>query len=80
MLQLDDDLAEYINHLFQEGDSVSFAGWVLSGLKRFYPRCRPHLQSSQLYLRSWQRVHLRHAAVLVGGEGHGSRSGAGQQV
>ena len=58
MLQLDDDLAEYINHLFQEGDSVSFAGWVLSGLKRFYPRCRPHLQTSQLYLRNWQRVHL----------------------
>ena len=58
MLQLDDVLAESINHLFQEGDRISFAGWVLSGLKRFYPRCRLHLQTSQLYLRNWQRDHL----------------------
>ena len=41
MVELDEELAEYVNHLYQEGDSVSLAGWTLSGLKRFYPRCRP---------------------------------------
>ncbi|CAE6967009.1 unnamed protein product [Symbiodinium sp. CCMP2592] len=56
--ELDEEVAEYINHLYQEGDSVSFAGWVLSGLKRFHPRCRGQLATSQLYLRNWQRVHL----------------------
>ena len=34
MHELDEELAEYINHLYQEGDSVSVAGWTISGLKR----------------------------------------------
>ena len=58
MVELDEELAEYVNHLYQEGDSVSLAGWTLSGLTRFYPRCRPHLLTSQFYLRNWQRVHM----------------------
>ncbi|CAE7177202.1 unnamed protein product [Symbiodinium necroappetens] len=58
MAELDEELAEYINHLYQEGDAVTLAGWTLSGLKRFFPRCRPHLLTSQLFLRNWQRVHL----------------------
>ena len=58
MAELDEELAEYINHLYQEGDAVTLAGWTLSGLKRFYPRCKPHLLTSQLFLRNWQRVHL----------------------
>ena len=58
MVELDEELAEYINHLDQEGDSVSLAGWTVSGLKRFHPRCRPHLLASQVYLRNWQRVHM----------------------
>ena len=58
MVELDEELAEYINHLDQEGDSVSLAGWTVSGLKRFHPRCRPHLLTSQVYLRNWQWVHM----------------------
>ncbi|CAE7227476.1 unnamed protein product [Symbiodinium sp. CCMP2592] len=58
MADLDDELAEYINHLYQEGDNVTQAGWTVSGLKRFLPRCRPHLQTAQLFLRNWHRVHL----------------------
>ncbi|CAE7038055.1 unnamed protein product [Symbiodinium sp. CCMP2592] len=58
MGDLDEELSEYINHLWQEGDNVSLAGWTVSGLKRFFPRCRPFLQTSQLYLRNWHRVHM----------------------
>ena len=74
MLQLDDVLAESINHLFQEGDSVSFAGWVLSGLKRFLPKvpsAPPDLSTllEELATRSPAMPH--HALVLVGGQGFG---------
>ena len=55
---LDEQLAEYVNHLYQEGDHISLAGWTISGLKRFYPRCRHHLCTAHLFYRNWQRVHL----------------------
>ncbi|CAE7727291.1 unnamed protein product [Symbiodinium sp. CCMP2592] len=58
MGELDEELAEYINHLYQEGDTVTMAGWTVSGLKRFLPRCKPHLLTAQIYLRNWQRVHM----------------------
>ena len=51
---LDVELSEFINHLYQEGDHVSLAGWTVSALKRFYPQCRRHLAASQLFLRNWQ--------------------------
>ena len=38
---LDQRVADYINlflHLHQEGESISKGGWLLSGLRRFYPR------------------------------------------
>ena len=58
MVELDEELGEYINHLYQEGDNVTLAGWTVSGLKRFLPRCKPHLQTAQLFHRNWHRVHL----------------------
>ena len=45
-VRLDQLLAEYINHLFQEGDSLTKAGWVLSGIKRLYPRVRKEVAIS----------------------------------
>lgn len=38
--RLDTTVAEYINMLFQEGEAITRAGWLLSGLKRLYPRAR----------------------------------------
>ena len=57
-VELDDELAGYINHSYQEGENVSMEGWIVSGLKRFLPRCKPHLQTARLFLRSWHRVYL----------------------
>ena len=40
METLDLEIGEYINHLYQEGEAVSRAGWLLSGFRRLYPRTR----------------------------------------
>ena len=54
---LDDSLAEYINHLYQEGDHISLAGWTISGLRRFFPRCRLHLAVIGSGYISFRRRH-----------------------
>lgn len=63
--QLDDQLAEYINHLFQEGESISRAGWVLSGFRRFYPRVRKELAVSQQWYNNWTRAHVPERATPI---------------
>ena len=55
---LDAVVAEYINHLFQEGEAISRAGWLLSGLRRFYPRLRRELCLSQQWYTNWTREHI----------------------
>ena len=45
--------AEYINHLFQEGEAISRAGWLLSGMRRFYPRVRKELCLAQHWYTIW---------------------------
>ena len=54
---LDQRVADYINHLFQEGESISKAGWLLSGLRRFYPRVRKELCLAQQWYTNWAREH-----------------------
>ena len=61
-VQLDHQLAEYINVLYQEGESLSRAGWVLSGLKRLYPRCRKELQT---WYTNWTRDHTPQRATPI---------------
>ncbi len=60
---LDAILAEYINHMYQEGDSISHAGWLLSGLRRFVPYLKGQLQTSSQYYSNWVRDHLPSRAV-----------------
>lgn len=62
---LDDRLAEYINHLYQEGESISRAGWVLSGFRRFYPRVRRELAVSQQWYINWTRTHTPERATPI---------------
>lgn len=65
LVQLDHQLAEYINVLYQEGESLSRAGWVLSGIKRLYPRCRKELQTSQQWYSNWTRDHAPQRATPI---------------
>ena len=61
--QLDSIVSEYVNHLYQEGDSISHAGWLLSGLRRFIPSLKGRLPVSSQYYSNWVRDHLPSRAV-----------------
>ena len=50
-------LSEYINGLFQEGDSIAVAGHLLSGVKRFCPNLRLRVPTAAQYFRNWQRIY-----------------------
>ena len=63
--ELDLLLADYINTLFQEGEPISRAGWVLSGMKRLFPRCRKELQTSQQWYTNWTRSHVPQRATPI---------------
>lgn len=63
--RLDDLLAEYINFLLQEGESISRVGWVLSGFCRFYPRVRKELAVSQQWYNNWTRAHVPERAPPI---------------
>eukprot|EP00435_Cladocopium_sp_Y103_P016610 s1020_g4.t1 len=58
MAELDSQVGEYINHLYQEGEAVTRAGWLLSGLRRFYPRLRRELCLAQQWYNNWTREHV----------------------
>ena len=62
---LDFAIGEYLNTLYQEGDSLAQGGHFLSGLKRFRPELRFHLPSSSQYFRNWQRIHRPERAVPI---------------
>jgi hypothetical protein len=61
--QLDHWLGEYINHCYQEGDPIAYAGHTLSALSRFLPACRDKLPISRSYYRNWNRVVSRERAI-----------------
>jgi hypothetical protein len=53
---IDAEASEYINYLYQNGDSLTEAGHFVSALKRFVPQMRRCLHlSSQLY-SNWSRT------------------------
>eukprot|EP00438_Fugacium_kawagutii_P035505 Skav219705 [mRNA] locus=scaffold2416:47478:48191:- [translate_table: standard] len=56
-------MAEYINCLYQDGEAVSHAGWLLSGFKRFLPSVRRDLVTAQQYYNNWIRDHVPQRAV-----------------
>ena len=62
---LDRLLAEYVNHLFQEGESISRAGWLLSGFKRLYPRVRKELCIASQWYMNWTRSHTPERATPI---------------
>lgn len=63
--QLDQLVGDYINHLYQEGESLTKAGWLLSGIKRLYPRVRRELAISQQWYNNWCREHTPRRATPI---------------
>lgn len=63
--RLDQLLANYINHLYQEGESLTKAGWVLSAMKRLYPRVRKEIPIAQQWYNNWCREHTPRRATPI---------------
>lgn len=63
--RLDQLLADYINHLYQEGESLTKAGWVLSAIKRLYPRVRREVPIAQQWYNNWCREHTPQRATPI---------------
>ena len=63
--QLDFAVGEYLNALFQEGESIAQGGHLLSGLKRFFPSLRFKLPIASQFYKNWQRIHHPERAVPI---------------
>lgn len=63
LTDLDETVGEYINHLYQDDYPVNYGNDLVSGLKRFYPKCRRHLETSSTYMRSWNKSLNRRRAL-----------------
>jgi hypothetical protein len=60
--QLDQLGGEYLNFLWQDDSPLYWAGDFLSGLKRLYPVCKKHLDTTKLYYNNWVKVTPRKRA------------------
>ena len=66
--QLDFAVGEYLNALFQEGESNAQGGHLLSGLKRFFPSLRFKLPIATQFYKNWHRIHHSERAVPISWE------------
>jgi hypothetical protein len=61
--QLDRQISEFIDHLYQEGEPMSYGGHLLSAVKRFHPELRLCLPRSSQLFRNWQRCYVPSRAL-----------------
>lgn len=60
---LDDLLAQYLEHLWMDDINITYAGHVLSALRRFYPQLRYKLPVAKQFFSNWKSVHVTQQAV-----------------
>ena len=56
--ELDHQVENYLEHLWQDGESLSLAGDTLSGIQHFQPNCKRHLPGSWRLFKAWQLREL----------------------
>ena len=56
--ELDHQVCDYLEHLWQDGESLALAGDTLSGLQHYQPSCKRHLQGGWRLLKAWQLREL----------------------
>ena len=61
--QLDEDLSEYLEHLWLDDVNITYAGHTLSAFRRFYPRIRYKLPQAKQFFSNWKSVHVPRQAV-----------------
>ena len=63
LAELDVEVSEFINHLYQDDSPLYWATYLVCGFKRFYPKCKRHLDTSSQYLNNWTRAVRRTRAL-----------------
>ena len=56
--QLDHQIEDYLEHLWQEGESLSLAGDTISGIQHFQPDCERRLPGGWKLFKAWQLREL----------------------
>lgn len=63
--ELDRLLSLYLEHMWLDDEPITYAGHLLSGLRRYLPECRWRTPRAKQYFSNWQSVHVaRQAAPL----------------
>ena len=61
--ELDLQLGNYLNHLYQ-GDRPLYLGThCIAGVKKFHPRCKRHIDTACSWLNNWARVSKKVQAM-----------------
>ena len=58
MWDLDPVLSDYVEHLWEEGDGISFANDTLAGLLHYRPRLKDYLPMSRKLIKTWNKKEL----------------------
>jgi integrase len=61
--QLDFQASEFINYLYLDERPLGWAGDFVAGIKRLYPRCRKHLDTTGAYYKNWSKATVRVRAL-----------------
>eukprot|EP00435_Cladocopium_sp_Y103_P026272 s118_g6.t1 len=61
--QLDESLASFLEHLWLDDISITYAGHTLSALRRFYPQLRYKMPVARQFFSNWKSVHTPKQAV-----------------
>ncbi|CAK0801547.1 unnamed protein product, partial [Prorocentrum cordatum] len=65
MFELDDELSEYTNHMWLNGDSHGYAADAVSAVARFCPGARAAIPTTRQCLRNWDTVLVLKRAFPV---------------
>lgn len=60
---LDQEIAEFINDMYQNGEPHGYAGDFISAISRAIPRARAHIPTARLWFRNWGRELQRSRAL-----------------
>ena len=56
--RLDQCVSLYLEHMWQDDQPITYAGHLMSGLKRFLPELRWRLPRAKQYYANWQSTHV----------------------
>ena len=55
---LDLRVSELLEHMWLDDEPLTYAGRLMSGLKRFVPQLRWRLPQAKQYFSNWQSIHV----------------------